>query len=139
LKGLKYDDSQERLISILVSVAQTISNVLPRLPNLVSREDISGFQAPRDPSAESRLASAQPWSRQFRYLILCQHNADGSTTIEELRTDSKKILLTQQGNSPHRAASASLINGFSLRLPINPNSISAIWASRIREGERPLW
>ena len=89
LKGLKYDDSQERLISILDSVAQTISNVLPRLPNLVSREDISGFQAPRDPSAESRLASAQPWSRQFRYLILCHHNADGSTTIEELRTDSK--------------------------------------------------
>jgi len=89
LKGLKYDDSQERLISILASVAQTISNVLPRLPNLVSREDISGFQAPRDPSAESRLASAQPWSRQFRYLILCHHNADGSTTIEELRTDSK--------------------------------------------------
>jgi hypothetical protein len=89
LKGLKYDDSQVQLTSILAGVAQTIANVLPRLPNLVSREDISGFQGPGDPSAESRVASAQPWSREFRYLLLCHHNADGSTTIEELRTDSK--------------------------------------------------
>jgi hypothetical protein len=88
LKGLKYDDSQERLPSILAGVAQTIANVLPRLPNLVSREDISGFQAPRDLSAAGGLPSAQPWSRQFRYLILCHQNVDGSTSIEELRTDS---------------------------------------------------
>jgi len=89
LKGLKYDESQQQLTSILAGVAQTIANVLPRLPNLVSRENIFGFQAPRDPSPEGRLASAQPWSREFRYLLLCHHNADGSTTIEELRTDSK--------------------------------------------------
>ena len=89
LKGLKYDESQERLPSILAGVAQTIANVLPKLPNLVSREDISGFQAPRDPSAAGGLPNAQPWSREFRYLILCHHNADGSTTIEELRTDAK--------------------------------------------------
>jgi hypothetical protein len=89
LKGLKYDDNQERLPPILAGVAQTIANVLPRLPNLVSREDISGFQAPRDPSAAGGAANAQPWSREFRYLILCHQNADGSTTIEELRTDAK--------------------------------------------------
>lgn len=89
LKGLKFDASQERLQAILAGVAQTIAHVLPRLPDLVSREDISGFQAPRDASAAGGPANAQPWSREFRYLILCHHNADGSTTIEELRTDSK--------------------------------------------------
>ena len=89
LKGLKFDDSQERLTSILSGVGRTIANVLPRLPNLVSREDITGFQGLRDPSASGGLANAQPWSREFRYLILCHQNADGSTTIEELRTDSK--------------------------------------------------
>jgi hypothetical protein len=89
LKGIKFDASQERLHSILAGVAQTIAAVLPRLPDLVSREDISGFQAQQDPSAAGGLAAVQPWSREFRYLILCHHNADGSTTIEELRTDSK--------------------------------------------------
>jgi hypothetical protein len=89
LKGLKYDESQERLPSILAGVAQTIANVLPKLPNLVSREEISGFQVPRDPSAAGGPPNAQPWSREFRYLILCHHNSDGSTTIEESRTDAK--------------------------------------------------
>jgi hypothetical protein len=44
LKGLKYDESQERLPSILAGVAQTIANVLPRLPNLVSREEVMRLQ-----------------------------------------------------------------------------------------------
>jgi hypothetical protein len=35
LKGLKYDGSQKQLTSILAGVAQTIADVLPRLPNLV--------------------------------------------------------------------------------------------------------
>jgi hypothetical protein len=105
LKGLKYDDSQERLPSILAGVAQTIANVLPRLPNLVSKEDISGFQAPRDPSAAGGLPNAQPWSREFRYLILCHQNADGSTTIEELRTDAK-------GNAADAAGQFAAPRGF---------------------------
>ena len=32
LKGLKFDDSQERLTSILSGVGRTIANVLPRFP-----------------------------------------------------------------------------------------------------------
>ncbi len=102
LKGLRYDDSQELLPSILTGVARTIANVLPRLPDLISREDISGFQAPRDSSASGGVLGAQPWSREFRYLILCHHNADGSTNIEELRTDSKGRSADASGqfNSP---------------------------------------
>jgi hypothetical protein len=89
LKGLRYDDSQERLASILSQVAETIANVLPRLPNLVSREDIYHFQSSGDPSASGGIANSQPWNREFRYLILSHHNPNGSTTLEELRTDSK--------------------------------------------------
>jgi hypothetical protein len=88
LRGLELDPSQERLPALLARVAQTIANVLPRLPDLVSREDITGFQSPRNPSAPGGLANAQPWNREFRYLILCHHGTDGSTTIEESRTDS---------------------------------------------------
>jgi hypothetical protein len=89
LKGLKYSDSQERLTAILAKVAQTIAEVLPRLPNLMSREDIYHFQSSGDPLAAGGLANSQPWNREFRYLILSHHNANGSTTLQELRTDSK--------------------------------------------------
>jgi hypothetical protein len=89
LKGIKYDPSQEQLPAILASVAKTIADVLPRLPDLVSREDIYHFQSPRGPQAAGGLANAQPWSREFKYLILCHRNANGSTTIEESRTDAK--------------------------------------------------
>jgi len=97
LKGLTYDDSQEQLPAILAQVAKTIANVLPRLPDLVSREKISGFQAAGNSSGVSGVAGSQPWNRQFRYLILCHHNPDGSTTIEELRTDSKGRPADAQG------------------------------------------
>ena len=89
LKGLKAEAGQEQLPSILARVAKTIADVLPRLPDLVSREDIFHFQSKRDSSAPGGLASLQPWSREYKYLILCHHNADGSTTIEESRTDAK--------------------------------------------------
>jgi len=89
LRGLRYDSSQERLSSILDHVARTIADVLPRLPNLISRESVYGFQSPRDTSAAGGLPSAQPWNREFKYLILSHHHGDGSTTLEELRVDSK--------------------------------------------------
>ena len=89
LKGLNYSDNQERLAFILAKVAQTIADVLPRLPNLMSREDIYHFQSSGDPLAAGGLANSQPWNREFRYLILSHHNANGSTTLQELRTDSK--------------------------------------------------
>lgn len=89
LKGIKYDPSQEQLPSILEHVAKTIADVLPRLPDLVSREEVLHFQGPRDPQAAGGLAASQPWSRQFKFLLQCQRNADGSTTIAESRIDAK--------------------------------------------------
>src|SRR5258708_10745352 len=40
LKGFQYDANQDRLAAILTRVAQRIADVLPRFPNLVSREEI---------------------------------------------------------------------------------------------------
>jgi hypothetical protein len=97
LKGLKSDPSQEQLPAILASVAKTIADVLPRLPDLVSKEEIYHFQSKRDPSSAGGLASLQPWSREYKYLILCHHNPDGSTNIEESRTDAKGRAATASG------------------------------------------
>ena len=85
LGGIKYDDRQEQLPLILNRVAKQIADVLPRLPDLISREDVFHFQGGGD--AVGGLASTQPWGRQYKYLLQCQHNADGSTSITESRTD----------------------------------------------------
>jgi hypothetical protein len=97
LKGLRYDASQSRLPAILSNVAKTIAGVLPRLPDLVSREDIYHFQSLPDPNTPGGLASAQPWNRQYRFLLLCRRNRDGSTSIEESRIDSKGNPITASG------------------------------------------
>ncbi|MGB6689297.1 MAG: VWA domain-containing protein [Terracidiphilus sp.] len=89
LRGIKYDAGQEQLQSILAQIAKTIADVLPRLPDLVSREEVNHFQGSWDSTAPGGLAAAQPWSRQFKYLLQCRHSPNGSTTISESRIDSK--------------------------------------------------
>jgi hypothetical protein len=89
LKGLDYDAAQAELPSILKGVANRIAEVMTRLPDLASREDVYHFQSPRDGAAGGGIASMQPWSRQFRYLLLSRRFADGSTRFEEERTDGK--------------------------------------------------
>ena len=96
LKGLDYD-SQDQLPSILAGVGQRIADVMLKLPDLTSREVVYHFQSPRDPRAPGGLASLQPWSREYNYLLLCRHYADGSTKIEESRTDSKGHLVRASG------------------------------------------
>lgn len=97
LKGIEYDENQQQLTAILDHVAKTIADVLPRLPNLISKEEIYHFQGPHDKLGAGGLASEQPWSRDFKYLILSHHNPDGSTSLEELRTDSKGKSADAQG------------------------------------------
>lgn len=89
LKGLKFDDRQDQLPGILAKIAKTIADLLPKLPDLVSRENIFHFQSKPDPDAPGGLAGTQPWSREFKFLLQCRHNADGSTTISESRIDAK--------------------------------------------------
>jgi hypothetical protein len=87
LGGIKYDDRQEQLPVILNRVAKHIADVLPRLPDLISREDVYHFQSTADADAPGGLAATQPWGRQYRYLLRCQRNPDGSTSIAESRID----------------------------------------------------
>jgi hypothetical protein len=89
LKGLHYDAAQQQLPAILAGVANRIAEVMTKLPNLASREDVYHFQSPRDAFSDSGLAGSQPWNRQFRYLLLSHHSADGSNRFEEQRTDGK--------------------------------------------------
>lgn len=87
LGGIKYDESQEQLPIILDRVARHIADVLPRLPDLISREDVYHFQSRADADAPGGLAAAQPWGRKYNYLLQCQRNPDGSTSIAESRID----------------------------------------------------
>ncbi|MGB6687964.1 MAG: VWA domain-containing protein [Terracidiphilus sp.] len=81
LKGIKYDSDQEKLPVILAGVANKIAEVLPRLPDLISREDVNKFQGSWDQSAPPWGTAGEPSSREFKYLLHCLHNSDGSTTI----------------------------------------------------------
>ncbi len=104
LDGIEYDPSQEQLPSILDHVAKTIADLLPRLPDLISREEVYHFQGPPDRSdasllaggvfegstdtaAASRLSAGQPWSQVFRFLLQRQPMPDGSISISESRLD----------------------------------------------------
>lgn len=97
LGGIKYDDSQEQLPLILNRVAKQIANELPRLPDLISREDVFHFQSAADGDAMGSLAAIQPWSRQFKYLLECKRNPDGSTSIAESRIDGAGKLVKEYG------------------------------------------
>jgi hypothetical protein len=88
LNGIKYDDSQKELPVILGSVAKKIADVLPRLPDLISREDVFHFQSTPDPNTPGGLPAAQPWGRQYKYLLQCRRARDGSTFIAESRVDA---------------------------------------------------
>ncbi len=87
LGGIKYDANQEQLPMILKRVAQHIAQVLPQLPDLISREDVYHFQSNADLGAPGGLAASQPWGRRYKYLLLREHNPDGSITTVESRID----------------------------------------------------
>ena len=97
LGGIKYDDRQEQLPVILNRVAKHIADVLPRLPDLISREDVYHFQSMADADVPGGLAATQPWGRQYRYLLQCQRNPDGSTSIAESRIDHAGKLVQEGG------------------------------------------
>lgn len=110
LASLKPDANQEDLPYILNSVAEAIADFVPRLPNLVSREEVyrsentAKLDAPHQyaslampgvsgPMAMTTIKPQEGRGQEFRYLILCNRNEQG-TRIEESRTDSKGHPLT---------------------------------------------
>jgi len=98
LNGIRYESGQKQLPVILASVAKRIAEVLPRLPDLISREDVFHFQSVWDVSGPGGMSSGQPWSREFKYLLRCQRHADGSITIAESRLDAKGQLVNSTGS-----------------------------------------
>jgi hypothetical protein len=97
LRGIRFDANQEQLADILSRVARTIDNVMPRLPDLISREEVYHPQGTPELVSAGGMAPEQPWSRRFNYLLLFHRNASAGTTIEELRTDGKGRPVGPQG------------------------------------------
>jgi hypothetical protein len=104
LSGLHADADQERLPQILQSVARTIDAVAPKMPDVVSREEVvssSDAMGPGTPRSllnlgprsnampSQSLGGSPPQSQEFRYLIQFHRTQEGSVNIEESRTDSK--------------------------------------------------
>jgi VWFA-related protein len=95
LRGIQYDPDQEKLPVILAGVANRIADVLPRLPDLSSREDVYSPNGSLNDSVLPAASIGQPSNREFRYLLHCQRNSDGSTIITESRTDSRGKLIQE--------------------------------------------
>lgn len=111
LEGLRPAADQQRLSAILTDMAGTIADMVPRLPDIISREEVVRAEAKPGPtppawllgvtrpgSGPSTIAPPNPHSEQYQYLILCHRAANGTTSLEEMRTDVKGRSL-----DPHKA------------------------------------
>jgi VWFA-related protein len=110
VNGIKPDDNQDQLASILSKAGDATLSSLSRVPNLSSLEDVYSAvmsrtagpansvlgmeESPALLDLETQLRQMR--SIEFNYLLLFDHHADGATAIKELRTDFKD----QQVNSP---------------------------------------
>ena len=105
LEGLHPASGPERLTAILDNMAETIAKLLPRLPDLISREDVFRAEARTGPDSPQKIISLtrpgsgpisgttitaqRPRGQEYRYLILCHRAANGATSLEESRADLK--------------------------------------------------
>ena len=103
LNGIKPEDDQNQLASILLRAGDATLRSLSRVPNLSSLEDVySGVMSRTAGPANSVLGMEespalldlerqlqQMRSVEFNYLLLFDHHPDGATAITELRTDFK--------------------------------------------------
>jgi VWFA-related protein len=117
LDGMKADSNQDQLPGILSKVGEATVRSLSTVPNLSAREDVYSIVLARDPGLtnsvvgmeetpalldlESQLLQSR--SIEFNYLLLFDHQADGATSIKELRTDFKNRQVTSpvNGVGPH--------------------------------------
>jgi len=104
LAGARPATNQDRLQSILDRMAGTIADFLPRLPDLISREDASREEEASAAAPEQITSLTRPGTGplnpttitaragsglEYQYLILCHHAPNGATSLEEVRTDLK--------------------------------------------------
>jgi hypothetical protein len=107
LNGIKPDDTPGQSELILQKTGEAIATQLPRVPNLICREDVAEEATPQaqgagqvgtktvgviggfgmltqTPPPTKRLVPGD-W-RHFEYIIHANKDADGTTTLEESRT-----------------------------------------------------
>jgi hypothetical protein len=124
LDGLKPEGSREDLSAILSKTGAAIVAQLPRVPNLIALEEIAQEQPQPPPTlatggglrgaVNASIASINPndptalvpqnW-RRFEYLIMAEHQSDGSTVFDESRKDLDK---SDRAAAPHGIGFGSL-------------------------------
>lgn len=96
LGGIRFDPRQDDLPGILAGVDRKIAEELPRLPDLISREEVFTFQGSSNTDGPGGVASNEPSNREFKYLIHSHRAANGSTIIEESRVNAKGELIRDE-------------------------------------------
>jgi hypothetical protein len=86
---------------VLVQAGTAIEGLVPKLPDLVSSERVHISRSAASLLGSSSLQEAQlrqSPSKEFNYLLLHRQNADGSTTLEEYRSDlrNRRVDLSDQ-------------------------------------------
>ncbi len=81
LHRLNPASDQQPLTELLKKASDKSLDLLRRMPNVISRENVEIKVEPRGPTAH----------QQFDYLVL-RHEASGVVTLDEYRTDKKKAL-----------------------------------------------
>ncbi|HWA93271.1 MAG TPA: hypothetical protein VG844_01620 [Terracidiphilus sp.] len=115
LDGIAPAPSQDKLSSILDSMAGAIGSLLPRLPDLISHEQIFRTENKPGPAAPQQILSlTRPGTgpldlttitkqtahgEEFRYLMLVHRAPGGAVSLEESRTDMKGHALKHKGKS----------------------------------------
>jgi hypothetical protein len=103
LNGISPAPNQNQLSSILDGMAETIAGVVPRLPDLVSHEEVYRAQTEYGPTTPRKMLSVSSAGgslapiitsqgargEEFRYLIQCHRAQNGVVTLQESRTDFK--------------------------------------------------
>jgi len=114
LAGLHPAQDDLNLPLILSAIADSIATQVPKLPNIIAREEVyrtqrrSGQQAPDKMIAVSRnqgagivLAPEDARGEEFRYILLC-HHTEKAISVEESRTDPSghPVNLVRAAGSP---------------------------------------
>jgi len=112
LTGMKAALNQDQLAAILSKVGEATVKSLSTVPNLSSREDVYSIVLSRDPGLTNSVLGMEETpalgdletqllrsrSIVFNYLLLFDHQADGATSIKELRTDFKNRMVGSSVN-----------------------------------------